>query len=54
MGQIVKDSYGFAHWETTFQGRLVWIDTFSTKLTIFKEVAPHKKAPLLFVVHCRW
>lgn len=37
MGQIVKDSYNFPHWETTFQGRLVWIDTFSTKLTIFKE-----------------
>lgn len=37
MGQIVKDSYDFSHWETVFQGRTVWIDTFSTKLTIFRE-----------------
>lgn len=37
MAKTVEDSYNFPHLETTFQGRTVWIDTFSTKLTIFRE-----------------
>lgn len=38
MAEIILDRYNFPHLETVFEGRTVWIDTFSTKLTIFQEV----------------